>query len=323
MTNRVLDVSEGPARLSSRGGLLRIERDGEEERSVPFEHIAALICGHRQTSFTQAAVADLAAVGGIFVVCDAKHLPVGMMLPLIGHGEQTTMFQRQAEAGAALKKRLWRETVSGKILAQAVTLMTHRGESFGLDHMSRRVKVGNAAQMEALASRVYWPLLFDDKKYRRSEDEDSRNALLNYGYAVVRAIVARALCAAGLHPGLAIHHHNRYDPYPLANDVMEPFRPLVDGWTAAWCGRRPGPWPLDKESKGELLRFLLGRFTDGEEDRSLFDWVEKAAERLARCIEGKRDEIGYPQIQGSDSGSGAGRQEVAERVPGDVADGDV
>jgi CRISPR-associated protein Cas1 len=323
MINRVIDIADRPARLSARGGLLRVELEGEEEKAIPFDHIAALICSHRQTTFTQAAVAEIASAGGLFVVCDAKHLPVGMMLPLIGHGEQTTMFQKQAEAGAALKKRLWRETVAGKILAQAVTLMTHAGQGYGLDHMARRVKVGDATQMEALASRVYWPLLFDDKSYRRSEDEDSRNALLNYGYAIVRAIVARALCGAGLHPGLAIHHHNRYDPYPLANDMMEPFRPLVDGWTARWCGRKPGPWPLDKESKAGLLNFLMGRFTDGEEQRTLFDWVERTAERLARCIEGKRGEIDYPQIQATDGGNGAGPEEAAKRVPGDVADGAV
>lgn len=323
MTNRVIDIADQPARLSARGGLLRVEREGEEEKSIPFENIAAVICSNRQTSFTQAAVAELAGAGGIFVVCDAKHLPVGMMIPLVGHGEQTTMFQRQAEAGAALKKRLWRETVASKILAQAGTLMAHAGQSYGLEHMARRVKVSNATSTEALASRVYWPLLFDDKRYRRSEDEDSRNGLLNYGYAVVRAIVARALCGAGLHPGLAIHHHNRYDPYPLANDVMEPFRPVVDGWTVRWCSSRPGPWPLDRETKSGLLAFLMGRFTDGEEQRSLFDWAERTAERLARCIEGKRGEIDYPQIQGSETGSSSGPEETAERVPGDVADGAV
>lgn len=310
MTNRVIDIADRPARLASRGGLLCLEREGEEERTVPFDHIAALICSHRQTTFTQAAVADLASVGGVFVVCNAKHLPVGMMLPLVGHGEQTTMFQKQAEAGAALKKRLWRETVSSKILAQASALLVLAGESYGLDHMARRVRVGNATQMEAVASRVYWPLLFDDKRYRRSENEDSRNALLDYGYAVVRAIVARALCASGLHPGLAIHHHNRYDPYPLANDVMEPFRPLVDRWVAGWCSRKDGPWPLDKEAKGALLAMLMGRFTDGEEARSLFDWVERTAERLARCIEGKRGEIDYPQIEAA-QGAGAGPEEAS------------
>lgn len=310
MTNRVIDIADRPARLASRGGLLRLEREGAEERTVPFDHIAALICSHRQTTFTQAAVAELASAGGIFVVCDAKHLPVGMMMPLVGHGEQTTMFQKQAEAGAALRKRLWRETVASKILAQASALLVLAGESYGLDHMARRVRVGNATQMEALASRVYWPLLFDDKRYRRSEDEDSRNALLNYGYAVVRAIVARALCASGLHPGLAIHHHNRYDPYPLANDVMEPFRPLVDRWVAEWCSRTEGPWPLDKEAKAALLGMLMGRFTDGEEARSLFDWVERTSERLARCIEGKRSEIDYPQIEAA-RGAGAGPEEAS------------
>lgn len=323
MTNRVLDIADRPARLSARGGLLRIEVEGEQERTIPFADLAALICANGRTVFTQAAVAELVGSGGIFVVCDGKHQPVGMMAPLVGHGEQTTLFERQAAMGAVLRKRLWRETVAAKIFAQAEALVKQAGSGHGLDQMARRVKARNAASMEALASRVYWPLLFDDRRYRRSEDLDSRNALLDYGYAVVRAIAARALCAAGLHPGLGIHHHNRYDPYPLANDLMEPFRPLVDGWAADWCTRRPGPWPLDRESKAALLSFLTGRFSDGEERRTLFDWIERAAERLARCIEGTKGEIAYPRIQGTGAGAGPGSQEPTERVPRDVADCDV
>jgi CRISPR-associated protein Cas1 len=323
MTNRVIDIAERPARLSARGGLLVAEVEGENVRSIPFADIAALVCSNGQAVFTQSAVSELMAAGGVFVVCDAKHLPVGMMIPLLGHGEQTTMFQRQSEAGAPLKKRLWRETVAAKIRAQSVALAAQSGQSHGLEHMPARVKVGNATAMESMASRAYWPLLFADKRYRRSEDEDSRNALLNYGYAVVRAIVARSLCGAGLHPGLAIHHHNRYDPYPLANDVMEPFRPVVDGWVARWCCLRQGPWPLDRESKAEILALLTGRFTDGEEERTFFDWVERTAERLARCIEGNRNEIGYPQIRRAAQPGDAGPEETAGRVPCGVAADDV
>lgn len=312
MTNRVIDIAERPAKLTSRDGLLTIEQEGGPIKTIPFDHIAALICSHPQAVLTQNCVAELASANGVFVVCNRKHLPVGMMIPLVGHGEQTTIFQRQAEAGPVRKKRLWREIVQSKIRAQAAALKDVTGDCHGLDHMSGRVKVGDAAQMEALASRLYWPLLFGDGTYRRSEEQDSRNALLNYGYAVVRAMVARAICGAGLHPGLGLHHHNRYDPYPLASDLMEPFRPLVDRRVARWCSAGTGPWPLDKVSKAALLALLLGRFTDGKEERSLFDWVERTAERVTRCIEGTRRGIDYPQLDAAAQADGPGPEATSQ-----------
>ncbi len=246
-----------------------------------------------------------------------------MMLPLTAHHLQTELFQRQAGAPLPLKKRLWRETAQAKILAQSRTLNRQTGSTHGLDKMAGRVLVRNASTIEALASRVYWPVLFDDRRYRRSADQDSRNALLDYGYAIVRAAVARALCGAGLHPGLPLHHHNRYDPYPLANDLMEPFRPLVDGWVSSWCSAKPGPWPLDRQAKASLLAFLTGRFSACGESRTLFDWAERCAERLARCIEGKRNAIEFPPLEPAPGSDPSGSQTAPERVPGDVAHGDV
>jgi CRISP-associated protein Cas1 len=296
VTNRIIDISETPARLSAQNGLLRIEAAGAEARTIPFSHLAAVVCGHPQVTFTQAVIAELAEAGALLIACDAKRLPVAMILPLRTHHRQTTQFQWQAAAGLPLRKRIWRQIVTAKIVSQSGALARLRGEGGALELMAKRVKTGNATQMESLASRYYWPLLFGDAAYRRGEEEDSRNALLDYGYAVVRAIVARALCGAGLHPALALHHHNQYDPYPLANDMMEPFRPLVDEWVAGWCGSRPGPWPLDRESKSGLLSRLSDRFTGKGEDRTLFDWAERAAEQLARCLDGSREDLEFPEL---------------------------
>lgn len=312
MNNRVLDISATPARLSAQGGLLRIEPQGSESRTVPFTHLAAVICAHPQITFTQAVVAGMAEANAILISCDAKHLPVAMMLPLTAHHRQTTLFQYQASAGLPLRKRLWRQIVTAKIRAQSAALMQVHGKDGGVGLMAARVKIGNATHMEALAGRYYWPQLFAGTKFKRGDEEDTRNALLNYGYAVVRAITARALCGAGLHPGLALHHHNQYDPYPLANDVMEPFRPLVDEWVAAWCSSRAGPWPLDRESKVSLLAWLTGRFTDGSESRAIFDWVERAAEQLARCLEGKKQSLEVPELRyAGESGAPEGSEKTA------------
>ncbi|MBI5280879.1 MAG: type II CRISPR-associated endonuclease Cas1 [Candidatus Solibacter usitatus] len=320
MTNRIIDIADQPARLSAGGGLLKIGAGNGPERTIPFQHVAAIVCSHGQITFTQAVLAELAGVNGILVVCDAKHLPVAMMLPLVTHSLQTTKFHTQAIAGVALRKRIWRGIVQAKILAQARVLVQLHGHDNGLSGTARQVRVGNASHLEAAAARTYWPLLFGDRDYRRSDHEDGRNALLNYGYAVVRAIVARALCGTGLHPGLPLHHHNQADPYPLANDCMEPFRPLVDEWVAGWCASRPGPWKVDKESKEPLLARLTGRFSDGKESRSLFDWAQQTADRLARCLEGTRNTVDIPSIGHAEGEREAGSEEEdRERVPRDVA----
>lgn len=326
MTNRVLDFAEHPARLSARDGLLRIEVEGASEVRIPFSHLAAVVCSHGQVSFTQSVLAELAAARAALIVCDRKRLPVAMMLPLVGHGEQTNRFQRQAAAGAALRNRLWSELAAAKIRAQAEALRSLTGEDHGFTAMAKRVGVRNAATAEAYASRLYWPRLFGDKRYRRGSEEDARNSLLDYGYAVVRAIVARALCGAGLHPGLGLHHHNKYDPYPLANDLMEPLRPQVDIWVAGWCASHPPEeWTLHRASKAAMLDTLTGRFTDGAEARTLFDWAERWSERLARSLEGNRARLEIEEVRCvlNDAADVARPEEDAQRVPGDVAADDV
>lgn len=271
MSNRLWDLSEDPLHLSVAGGLLQLDSRSGQRRSVPFDQIAALVCSQGQLTFTQAVLAELAAANSLLVVCDAKHAPVAMLLPLVSHGRQTARFNEQASAPAPLRNRLWSAIVQSKIAAQATVLLAHRGADSGLAAIAGRVGVRNATALEAYAGRLYWQSVFADSRFRRSDDEDPRNAFLNYGYAVVRAMVARSICAAGLHPGIALHHHNQYDPYPLANDLMEPFRPLVDDWVAAWCSSRQPPWQLDRQSKAALLARLSGRFSDGAESRSLFD----------------------------------------------------
>lgn len=311
MTNRVLDLAERPARLSAKDGLLVVET-GEASRQFPLAHLAVVVCSHPQIVWSQPAMAQLAESGGLAVVCNAKHQPVAMTLPLAAHSTQTARFQAQASAGLALRKRLWRQIVAAKVLAQSKALERLQGRTYGLEHLARRVRVANASTLEATASRVYWPLVFEDSRYRRGDDLDSRNGLLNYGYAIVRAVTARALCAAGLHPCLPLHHHNKYDPFPLANDLMEPFRPLVDEWVARWCSGVPGPWPLDGKSKASLLGCLTGRFKGGGESRSLFDWVERVAECLTRCLEGKQPALEFPSLEPCDEAESRKQRETAQ-----------
>ncbi|HJT36296.1 MAG TPA: type II CRISPR-associated endonuclease Cas1, partial [Pirellulales bacterium] len=205
-----------------------ITPDGGGECSVPLTEIAVLIAAHPQVTFTQAVLGGLAAAGGIFIVCDERWLPAGMLLPLRGHHLQARRFQAQAAVAAPVKKRLWQQIVRAKIETQAQALETLHGDSAGLRPLVPLVRSGDPENIEARAARIYWPLLFADESFRRQWEAGDQNRLLNYGYAVLRAIVARALCAAGLHPTLGLHHHNQYSAFCLADDLMEPFRPVVD-----------------------------------------------------------------------------------------------
>jgi hypothetical protein len=189
----------------------------------------------------------------MFIVSNEKHLPAAMLLPLSTHSTQTERFARQAAVSLPTRKRAWQQIVQAKLRAQARLLEETTGADQGLHVMAGRVRSGDPDNLEAQAARVYWPALFgkeaSGEAFRRDPEGEGINVHLNYGYAVLRAIVARALCASGLHPSLGVHHHNRYDTFCLADDLMEPFRPLVDRVVA---GLRHSRLPSsDEEGAGD------------------------------------------------------------------------
>ncbi|MBZ0254251.1 MAG: type II CRISPR-associated endonuclease Cas1, partial [Candidatus Methylomirabilis sp.] len=234
--------------------------------------------------------------GGAFVACDEKHLPVGMLLPIDAHFVQAERFARQAEAAFPVKKRLWKQVVQAKIRAQGRLLDALHGKDMGLLPMAGRVRSGDPDNLEAQASRRYWGALFDKPGFRRDRTAEDANRNLNYGYAVLRAIVARAVCAAGLHPSLGLHHHNRYDAFCLADDLMEPFRPVVDGAVVRWVRERGEGAPFDREAKARLLEALTGRFEAEGEARTLFDLAARAASSLAGVFLGERADLALPEL---------------------------
>ena len=296
MSDRILDISEGPARLSVRLDQLVIERSEHEKLTVPLEELAVLVVSNPWVSLTQAVLSGIAASGGSFVACDEKHMPIGMFLPLMGHFVQAERFARQAEAPLPTKKSLWAQIIQAKIKAQGRTLLELRSDDHGLLAIARRVRSGDTGNLEAMASQRYWPALFGDPAFRRERDADDQNRHLNYGYAILRAIVARALCASRLHPSLGIHHHNRYDAFCLADDLMEPFRPLVDRAVVRIVEKRGPQAPMDKEAKAELLEALTGRMTVDGESRTLFDVAARAASSLAAVFEGKAKRLALPEV---------------------------
>lgn len=327
MTERVLDISDRPARLSVRNSLLVVqfcearpspaERDSGEQKvkqtetrtkyrcetlfdpnefTIPLSDVAVLIVSHPQVTYTQSVLSGLATAGASFVACDAKHQPVSMLLPLVTHSLQTERFSAQAAASLPLRKRLWQQIVQAKIQAQARLLQERKGTDAGLERMADSVRSGDPSNVEAQAARIYWRELFSEFEFRRDVEGEGLNGYLNYGYAVLRATVARSLCGTGLHPGLPLHHHNRYDPFCLADDLMEPYRPVVDRAVVSLGESRATNLGLDKEAKQTLIEALLGRFTADGESRTLFDWMNRAASSLAEVLLGKSSKLFLPRF---------------------------
>jgi len=293
--HRILDISESGARLSLRHRQLVIDRYEAGAQTVPIAELAVVVLAHPQVSITQPVLAALAEHGGVLIACDGRRLPTGMYLPLQSHYVQTERMAAQAAASAPLRKRLWRQIVRAKIRAQADVLTELRGTDAGLAALVPKVRSGDTGNVEAQAARRYWSVLFPGIDFRRDADAPDQNQLLNYGYAVLRAIVARAICAAGLHPSLGLHHHNRYNAFCLADDLLEPFRPVVDRIVAQYVDREGRPADFEPSARREILTALTGRCLLKGEARSLFETAAVAANSLAEALQGRRRLIDLPE----------------------------
>ena len=313
--DRIIDISEAAATLHVRNAQLVIEPEGAVPVTTPLSEIAVLVISHPRVLMTQAVIAGVAELGGSVVICDQKYLPVAMMLPVQAHSTQAERFAKQARASLPTRKRLWQQIVRAKIGNQGRLLEELHGDDAGLLAMVERVRSGDAGQLESQASRRYWPLLFADARFRRGSERPDQNSHLNYGYAVLRAIVARAVCAAGLHPSFGLKHHNRYDAFCLADDLMEPLRPLVDRAVYFWVQDHDPKEPLDKQCKAHLIGEIQRRYESGGEERTLFDVAGRTATSLARALLGESNAMEIPDV------SYVGT--TAVRVSSYVADGDV
>lgn len=306
MTDRILDLSESAAYLRVKNRQLVVERDGAKPLSTPLAELAALIVAHPQVRCSQPVLAELMAAGGAFIVCDERCQPVGLMLPLVGNVIQTKRLAAQAAAPLPLRKRLWQQIVRRKIIAQGELLQSLHGDDLGLAELAGAVRSGDADNREAVASRRYWPALFEASnpggtgvppvgQFHRRFDAPDANRLLNYGYAVLRAVMGRAICGAGLHPSLGLHHHHRENAFCLADDLLEPYRPLVDAAVVEYVGCRGHDAPLDRSAKQALLGAILARYRADGEVRTLFEICARTAVSLVRALERQSDRLDYPK----------------------------
>ncbi len=293
MTDRIVEISN-PARLHVRDSQLVIEPEEGIAVTTPVSELAVLLVAHPRVSLTHAVLSRIAMDGGTVVTCDEKYLPASVLVPVQSHFLQTERFAKHVEAGLPLRKRLWQRIVKAKISAQASLLRELHGVDGGLLAMAGRVRSGDPDNLEAQAARRYWALIFGDPQFRRGGDVGDQNRHLDYGYTVLRAATARAICAAGLHPSLGLRHHNRYDPFSLAADLMESFRPLVDQRVFLWIQGRDPRAPLDRETRQWLLQALTARFIVNDEERTLFDLLTRTANGLAKAFCGDEQAFDPP-----------------------------
>ena len=269
----------------------------ETVRTIPIEDIGILILDHKQITITQGLIEKLLDNNCALITCSSSHLPTGLMLPLYGNTIQNERFRYQLDASLPLRKQLWQQTIQAKISNQAALLKYATGSIHkNMQVWATEVRSGDSANMEARAAAYYWKTLFHDiDGFVRGRDEDEPNNLLNYGYAIVRAIIARALVSSGLLPTLGIHHHNRYNAYCLADDIMEPYRPYVDKIVFDICMWGEA-FKLTPGLKRELLSIPTIDVIINDKRSPLMVAASTTTSSLVKCFTGEMRKILYPTM---------------------------
>ncbi|BDD02505.1 type II CRISPR-associated endonuclease Cas1 [Persicobacter psychrovividus] len=276
------------------------EAVGKASKKVPVEDIGLVVIDHPQVSITHGLSNALIANNAAMLWCNEKHMPHGMLLPFESNQTFTEKLHRQIAVAQPLKKQLWKQTIQSKIQNQAVVL-----EVFGhcpqpLIRWAEEVKSGDTDNKEARAAAYYWSKLLGPYGVGRGREAGPPNALFNYGYAVLRAIIARSLVSSGCHPSLGIFHKNKYNPFCLADDVMEPYRPFVDAWIFQYLQELEGILPGEELTQGDKIRLLEIPTLDvqiSDKISPLMVASQRTTASLMRCYEGDEKQILYPQFQ--------------------------
>lgn len=291
MLGRIVEIEGVGRRLALERGFLTVAGPDGPLGKVPLDDIEALILANPAASLTSQALAALAARGAPVVVCGNDFRPAAYLLPVDGHHAQGDRVEAQAAASLPTRKRLWAEIVRAKILAQAAAIERRGGNPVVVARLADDVRSGDPGNAEALAAQRYFPLLFG-QNFRRFRDDAGVNALLNYGYTVLRAATARAIVAGGLHPSLSLMHRSRGDALRLADDLMEPFRPAVDLIAKALV--EEGLESVTPEAKRRLTAVLHQDFATEEGVTPLSNLLGRLAISLAQIFAGERKRLFLP-----------------------------
>lgn len=292
MKNRVIEVSSDGRYLHADRGFLVIKQGQEEQARVPIDDVGALIGSGHGLVFSAELLVRLAERGSPVVVCDAQKRPKAMLLSLDGHHLQGERMWQQAEARRGLRNRLWKQIVQAKLRAQARTLESFGISGAALRRVAEKVRAGDPSNIEAQGARTYWTLLFGDQ-FRRDPDADGINALLNYGYTVLRSATSRAIVAAGLHPTLGLHHRNAFNACALADDLMEPLRPIIDA-TVKGLVANGNPKELTSSDKRLLVLALYRSIPSDAGLTPLVTSLERTCFSLTEVFAGKRRTLELP-----------------------------
>lgn len=271
--------------------------EGKPSPTIPIEDIGILVLDHPQITLSHALLQDLLAHNIAILSCNENHLPSGMFLNLDSNTLQSERFNNQINASEVLKKQLWKQTIEDKITNQILVLKTRNIETKKMDYWQRTVLSGDTKNNEGLAAAYYWSKIFDDDNFRRDRIGEPPNNMLNYGYAILRAAMARALAGSGLLCTLGIHHKNRYNAYCLADDIMEPYRPFVDLAVLKYIDEYGYPSSfLNKEEKATMLKIMQVDTFLKNSKTTLMLALSKTSASLNQCFEGERRKIIYPII---------------------------
>jgi CRISPR-associated protein Cas1 len=284
MLRKTIEIATPGTRLSVAHRQLVIDRPDLPKATVPIEDLGVLVVDDGRASYTQAVFVECLAAGATVIVTGRDHLPAGMMLPMEGHHALTERHWAQVEAGAPLRKRLWQALVAAKLRQQGRVLKEAGSDDAGLTALAARVRSGDPDNFEAQGAQRYWPKLFG-RDFRRDRAAEGTNALLNYGYTIVRAGCARSLVASGLIPSLGVWHRHRSNPFCLADDLLEPWRPVVDWKVRGLCvAGEPPPSLDDRPTRAALLTIFNETVLLGGKRWPLLLGIEQSAASLAKAL---------------------------------------
>lgn len=262
--------------------------------TIPIEDIALLMLDHYQITLSTQLINYLMGNGVALIHCDNHHLPNGLMLPLVGHSELTERWRCQLNSSVPLKKQLWKQTVIAKIENQKQLLQHNNSPVEAMQTYLEKVTSGDETNMEGKAANHYWKYILTD--FQRERFGDAPNNYLNFGYAVLRSIVARALVSSGMLPAQGIFHKNKYNPYCLADDIMEPYRPFIDKLVLEYITKYPFEEELSKQAKAHLLQIATEDVFIDDKKRPLMVAVTTTTASLYKCFTGERRTILYPKL---------------------------
>lgn len=295
MLGRIVEIADERRHLSVSRGFLMVHSTGDERKlvgQIPLDDVGAVIANAHGISYTNNLLVALAERGCPFVLCAANHNAVGMLLPIDGHHLQARRIEAQVAASLPTHKRLWAAVVKAKLQQQAAALEAAGAPSAPLLALVRKVKSGDSENVEAQGARRYWGLLFGEE-FRRDQGAGGVNALLNYGYTILRATTARAVIAAGLHPSIGMHHSNDANPMRLVDDLMEPFRPIVD--LKVWQLARQGKTEVSPETKKALALVMYHDLQTNLGSTPVMVCAQRLAVSLAQVYLGERTGLDLPQ----------------------------